>query len=293
MIRGRWRYLVAAAGLTTVCLLGQAQERQQQPELTPNEQEASSDQFPVPLPVVVIESEEITEANKRKEEESREREESDLDAQEGMHTHTKRMANYAYAQTILIFIGTFALIWTLWETRKVSKIANDTVIATKQMGLLQTRAWLKVLMVSYVITTEEDIPEKLSVTIGLRNHGMSPARDVKCDIKIIFTEKGNADIGDVQNKWGEELSRNSSHGFTVFPSDPDPKEIVCVKKFDEHVVMDLEKFDIHVIIGAIYTHSQKIKGLKFKTRGKSTAIYKFVSNGNIKLDALNQHYKAS
>lgn len=144
MFSGGWRYVIGAFCLAALVSSGQAQEDQKQPERPSEKQEASANDLSTALPVVVIESEEAAVARQRAEEEARDREQRDVLAQEGMNAATERMAKYALWQTLLIAVGTGALIYTLFLTRQANKAAHKAVDATIVAGEQQSRAFMYV-----------------------------------------------------------------------------------------------------------------------------------------------------
>lgn len=171
MFRRYWIVFAVSVGLA-FSALGQAQEGEQQAERPANEQEAATDDFPVPLPVVIIESDETTSARQSTKDEASNNQKADLIAQQGMDAATQRMANYAKWQTLLILIGTIALLWTLYLTRSATKAAQDAVGVTRKMGEAQTRAYLSV---SPVSVSSFKAGEKMRIIYNIKNLGNSPA----------------------------------------------------------------------------------------------------------------------
>lgn len=186
MLRSYWRKLISVVGLALLASSGQAQESENESERTADEKQESAEAFSIPIRIV--ESPEAADARQSGEREAEKREKEDLIAQQGMNTATKRMADYALWQTILIFVGTGALIYTLWLTRQANNAAWAAVDATKDVGKKQVRAYLGI----------ESAKVEPMPGIGcycffyLKNYGQSPAYGIEIQTKIQFTitEKG-------------------------------------------------------------------------------------------------------
>lgn len=111
------------------------------------------------LPVEIVEDQAEAEARKRREERAEQRELDELAAQQGMDESTEKMADYALYQTILIAIGTGALIYTLYLTRQANRAAVEAVKVTREIGQVQARAYVGVeLRGGILMDTASDAP---------------------------------------------------------------------------------------------------------------------------------------
>ncbi len=191
--RGYWG-IILALGLALACWSGQAQE--QKPETT-GRAEQTHESAPNPpsvgLPVQLIESPAEAEARKRAEQQSERREIADLVAQRGMNLAaqamndaTQRMAQYAFWSTVIVAVGTALLFWTLWETRKATKAANDAVMVTREIGEAQVRAYVHVEAVELFWGDPQGTRPRIIALIA--NTGQSPARWFEVS-STVFTRK--------------------------------------------------------------------------------------------------------
>jgi len=80
------------------------------------------------------------------------------------------MARYALWQTLLVFIGTVALIYTLYLTRKANQAAQGAIDVTRETGRDQSRAYLEII--------EVRIPHGTGAQIvgTVLNQGSTPAK---------------------------------------------------------------------------------------------------------------------
>jgi hypothetical protein len=78
-------------------------------------------------------------------------------------------------------VGTVLLVWTLILTRQANKSAQTAVKITREIGRLQTRAYLG-------IESATAIVEKFKfpkIRIIIKNTGMTPARNVHIEAKVL------------------------------------------------------------------------------------------------------------
>jgi len=136
----------------------------------------------MPVPVIVIEDEAKAKARERREAEAHQNQKDDLIAQQGMNEATQRMAQYSHISMWIITIGTILLLWTLIETCKANRVAQDIVKVTSRLGEAQIRAYLNIKMPQFRFDKNS-----MSVTVQLENVGQSPAVDVRIS--------GNCTIG--------------------------------------------------------------------------------------------------
>ncbi len=101
----------------------------------------------------------------------RARADQNLLAQQGMNKSTKSMALDTRLQTILLFLGTCALIWTLLETRRVGSI-------TEKSARIQNQAYLLVVEPNVRVTSEIKNPR---ITLHIKNSGKTPAKWFRLD----------------------------------------------------------------------------------------------------------------
>lgn len=211
MFRCRRGSVIVAFWLTVVCLSGQAQEGEKQPQGATSEQEATSDRPPSPLPIVIVESEEAAVARQSAEDEAAHRDKLDLAAQNGMNLATQRMAKYALWQTVMIFVGTVALICTLYLTRRATEAAAQSVSVAQTIGQHQLRAYLSATLthVKFSWPDPPNFPGPINVTfhVSVKNHGQTPAQNVRVWANIGFSlwPLPESDI----SKLKEELSQRA------------------------------------------------------------------------------------
>jgi len=176
MLKSCWVIIIALGlGLAT---LGQAQN-QAAPQGEVIQESTPSYEPPLPFPIEVVEDQATTEARKRSEEEARQREIADLAAQEGMNaatqeinTATKDMRDYALYSTIIVFIGTLLLIWTLVETRKASSAAHAGLLVMKN----EQRPWLSLdFSLEATLNKFGNHYYSLSAESTINNHGATVA----------------------------------------------------------------------------------------------------------------------
>lgn len=188
---------VFAFGLILSVVLGQAQEQGEQAKGATTEKQGQTQILPLPVPVEIIESDAAAKTRKSGEDEAKEREIRDLAAQEGvnsatqsMNDATQRMAKYAFWSTVIVGFGTFLLVWTLWETRKANKAAQNAVAVTRDIGMLQVRAYIGTanVMVKGIVVGET--PE---FSLNIKNTGQSPANRVKVRADVFLVVAGDVD----------------------------------------------------------------------------------------------------
>ena len=198
MLRGSWRLYVAIGAVFGGCLLGQAQEDAEQPQGASNEQEQETDDSPVPLPVVIVESQESAVSRQRAEQEAKHREERDLLAQEGMDLAARRMANLALWQTVLIAIGTGALIWTLVLTRSANRAAQSAAEAaweaastTEEIGLAQSQPYLIIgEEPRLTLSLPHEATAYLILNIPIENVGQTPSSRMNITVDLYAFQGG-------------------------------------------------------------------------------------------------------
>ncbi|MGD2133379.1 MAG: hypothetical protein PVI23_11340 [Maricaulaceae bacterium] len=186
MPRGDWLRILAVAGLILLAPSGQAQEQTDEPDRPADEQQEGA--RPFAIPVEIIEEPEAAETRERREQEAADREQADLLAQQGMDAATKRMAKYAFWQTMLIGIGTAALLYTLFLTRQANRAAWDAVRVAEEVGKRQTRAYVG----GHSAALESAPGGGLYCHFDICNFGQSPAEavEVKVQLRYTITAKG-------------------------------------------------------------------------------------------------------
>lgn len=98
-------------------------------------------------------------------------------ATQAMNDATQRMADFAYAQTWLVGVGTALLFVTLWLTWQANKAAQAAVAVTREMGMKQVRAYLFCESVSIDWAADRDSIRH--VVLMWKNSGLSPASSVQ------------------------------------------------------------------------------------------------------------------
>ena len=167
-----WRYILIAVGLTIYAQLGQAQEDVQPTQPIQIENETP----PNELPVITAESDEVTKVSEQDQTESTQREIQDLIAQQGMDAAAQRMADYAFWQTLLIFIGTIVLVWTLMQTRRANKLLAEANEDLRLRGENSTKAYVSGSKCS--VRMPKSSKESYVFNITLKNDGGTPALKV-------------------------------------------------------------------------------------------------------------------
>lgn len=126
--------------------------------------------------------------------------EADVLAQQGMDISSRRMANISFWQTVLVGVGTAALIWTLFLTRQATKAAHDAVTVTRDIGQKQVRAYCHISSVTLKFPAEA-----LNLAVVLTNAGQSPANDVAWR-SVVTLAPGHDGVGkelEFRSDWSE------------------------------------------------------------------------------------------
>lgn len=152
--------------------LGQAQEQQQQPEGSQQEQ---SPALPPVVRVHIVEDQSKADSTEAEKREANTRDNRDLVAQEGMHFEAKRMANYAFAQTILTGIGALLVFGSLVLALQANKAAIEAVSVTRKIGYGELRPYVSLARTERVVD-----PTGWHFQPVWRNYGQTPCRNVKC-----------------------------------------------------------------------------------------------------------------
>ncbi|MBI1394183.1 MAG: hypothetical protein GC152_15745 [Alphaproteobacteria bacterium] len=208
---------------------GQAQENQDETERTANEQQKSTETFSVP--VRIIEEPEAADARERGEQEAAEREQKDLLAQQSMDAATRRMSELAVWQTVLIAIGTAALIYTLWLTRQTNKAAWAAVNETRKIGEAQVRAYVAVVDGRYEFREAD-----LIVSATIKNVGQSPANFVRMKCEVTVFNKETSEIIYERSSTGR-----TGDGSIVepIPASMQQAGVVRIRDFDQTYVSEI------------------------------------------------------
>jgi type II secretory pathway pseudopilin PulG len=142
---------------------------------TEEQEQQNSEQIltvPTPLQVEIVVEDGEAEARQA----SEQRADGNLVAQQGMNEATQRMADLALWQTVLIAIGTTALLYTLWLTRQANRAAQAAVDVTRSIGEAQTRAYLSFDTVKPVyINPKGDVITSILFRPHIINTGQTPA----------------------------------------------------------------------------------------------------------------------
>lgn len=188
MSKRNWIIAALLGVILTSSLQAQHETKNTQQPATKQANPTSNDAFGIP--VRIIESREAAEARKAHEEETSEREIKDLIAQQSMaaatdaiNQATQSMKRAAWWSVLIIGIGTALLIWTLMLTKQANKAAQEAVAVTREIGLLQTRAYLDICDAK---VTNLKIGESPTIQIAIKNCGQSPARNFKIRSTVGF-----------------------------------------------------------------------------------------------------------
>jgi hypothetical protein len=139
------RYWITAIAFGLAIAVGSAVHGQQGQENDGGRQtqtdHRTTDQSSWSIPIHIVEDDAEAEARQGREERAEQRELDDLAAQEGMNEATQKMAEYSFVQTVLIAIGTGALIYTLYLTRQANNAAMQAAEAAIRAANAE-RAWV-------------------------------------------------------------------------------------------------------------------------------------------------------
>jgi hypothetical protein len=148
----------------------------------------------------------IAEEDKRATEAQESREKRDLNSQEAMAFWAKWMFFATLATVFLTFVALVYIRRTLIETKDTVRAADATVIATREIGQAQVRAYLSFEVENVKFKTPVLAPDDTSdprpnivVSFGgsLTNSGQSPASEVRIIFEIGEIIQGKAiEIGD-------------------------------------------------------------------------------------------------
>ncbi|PIL14304.1 hypothetical protein P775_26735 [Puniceibacterium antarcticum] len=140
----------------------------------------------------------IAEEDKIEQERAREQASRDLNAQEGMAWWAELMF-YATAATVaLTFVALFAIIRTLFHTKRAADAAHDMVdearatttaaergaLVAREIGEAQVRAYVSVDEIS--ISESPDAQGRYEARVTLKNTGQSPAWEVHNELQVAF-----------------------------------------------------------------------------------------------------------
>ncbi|WP_128290920.1 hypothetical protein [Afifella aestuarii] len=179
MPRGTW---IATFAIGVILSLSpEAVKCQEQSNYEGGRSPVAEEPFVLPLtfPVTIVESDAEREAGDDREKRSEHREIENLVAQRNMERSAHEMVILGRWQTIFLLVGTAAIVWTLFETRKAVKAADDAVIVTREIGQKQTRAYISVRINVVPPLRGSDMTTPVSFDVLTRNFGHSPARNVQ------------------------------------------------------------------------------------------------------------------
>ncbi|WP_273240455.1 hypothetical protein [Hyphomonas atlantica corrig.] len=191
---------------------------------------------PNPLPVTIVESEEQALDRKSILERTELLEQDNLVAQQGVNAATQRMADYALWQTMLVFIGTVALLFTLYLTRQANKAAQNAVRVTERIGRAQLKANIEVTGGRFVI----DSDDTFKAFLVFRNTGQSSAKIIRFDqelscLKQEYTSPPRAFKTSRFPEWTVPAGESRWHPIGEDADDADFVEAVEGVKHDGHV----------------------------------------------------------
>jgi hypothetical protein len=236
-------YVFAIIGLT-LSLSGQAwsqsaigDEPMQEESATDAQQNIQEDQQPaVDLTPALNDIESairvlIAEEDKRATEAQESREKRDLNAQEAMADWAKWMFFATLATVLLTFVALVYIRKTLIETQDAVRAADATVIATREIGQAQVRAYLSFEIENVKFSTPVLAPDDTSDPLPnfvvsfsgiLTNSGQSPASEVRIIFDIGEIIPGEAiEIGD-----GKDFHHQPPIAFSIPANGKSPGQIV-------------------------------------------------------------------
>lgn len=164
---------------------------------------AHANHFPtdaVPFPVRVVESPSEAADRQAREAKTDKHDTEDLDAQIRAATAAEKQVGIGLGATALSFVGMVLLIWTLFETRRTAKAAEQaskTAVDTFRIYQLSERAWIAQVMVKDAQVTGASFVDDPGILhegrrfqICWQNAGKTPAR--RCRLMTI----GDVAVGD-------------------------------------------------------------------------------------------------
>lgn len=181
--------------IAVVIGLAFSQSLQAQEQTSPTEDRAIHlqellDQKPSGIPIRIIEDSDARDARERSDREREQREKADLEAQQGMNAATKAMNDATqsiewatWLSTFFVAVGTALLVWTLILTRQANKSAQTAVEITRDIGRLQTRAYLDICDAKVTNLKVGHVP---TIQIAIKNCGQSPARNLRVRSTVGF-----------------------------------------------------------------------------------------------------------
>lgn len=186
---GAW---IIAVALGLAASLGQAQEQAEETDRSAQTEQPQTIQIPTPFPVKIVEDETEAITRQRQEAEARQRDIDDLLAQQGMELATRamnqatqEMRDYAYAQTIIVGIGTVLVFLSLLIAIFANRAAFSAISVARAIGQAQTRAYLGISSVT-LFQQERSGDERCKIRV--KNYGVSPAINVSISAQCFYTE---------------------------------------------------------------------------------------------------------
>lgn len=164
MFSSHWRHITFALCLALLACFGYSQEQPQGAQEVTELEVSAPEQLSSPPSVVSVQPEASTVLPASGEEEGWQHNERDLLAQERMAKAAEWMNYASWVSAFLVLVGTGALIWTLFETRQVTRVTRD-------IGEKQVRSYLSIEKSRFAITKEGNVWAFLVV----KNYGQSPA----------------------------------------------------------------------------------------------------------------------
>lgn len=156
---------------------------------------------PFAVPVRILEDPIEAERAKAREERSDKHDADDLKAQQQSATAAERAATAgewqviaALAGTGLAFLGTIGLLYTLKLTRDSLKINRDGLNLAKDTAEKELRAYVSVGIIK--ISARPAPKDEIIIGVRLKNHGKTPATEVKITMGIVVLPYPLASISD-------------------------------------------------------------------------------------------------
>lgn len=200
MLRCYWIF-IAAIGLAVPSSAGS-----QSPESAVGEQSdshrdgASSQREPLgfSLPVRILEEPGEAENAERQQHESAQREIEDLIAQQSMARSTEEIVLWTQLQFAIAFLGTGALLYSLYLNRKATLAAVEAASLARE-AISVERAWVTYLQHSLIDVTDSVvgeifIREGILISLHWQNSGRTPAVEVECHFKFAMMERDDTEF---------------------------------------------------------------------------------------------------
>lgn len=251
MFRGYWITAIALGLAWLLSVMGYSQEPDTNNYHNAAERSYDASEYDPPtFPIFKIESDAEAQARQDAEERAEQRELEDLAAQQGMNESAQKMADYAVYQTVLIAIGTVALIWTLVLTQRTASAAVAANTISRDMLYASNRPYLRIESITLQRQKMVDGPTYCWAVVAFRNISDFPALDVSCVASFkqgVDVTNGNLDA---QTLAGRFSTMDASGGTIVHPTGDKAvaAELMCEIGEDSPTFVDRDGWTLTVCL---------------------------------------------